>query len=73
MNSEISTSLNIVRTIRAHLAEPDGCRHSIMEIMKQAINFEGLEVTTFQNQNNNGLQSVAGGLIDSAINRQTTN
>ena len=40
MNPEISTSLKIVRPIRAHLAEQQ-CTHDIKQIMKEAINLEG--------------------------------
>ena len=72
MNPEIFTSLKIIRTIRAHLAEQQ-CTHDIKQIMKEAMNFEieGLEVTTFQNQDSK-VQS-AGEPIDIASNRQTTN
>jgi hypothetical protein len=75
INAQIQIGMYILRAINNHLAEPNGCRHTIMEIMKEAVNFEaqvGLDVTSIQNQKSSGVQS-AGELIDIDINRQTTN
>ena len=74
INAQIQIGMYILRAINNHLAEPNGCRHTIMEIMKEAVNFEGqvgLDVTSIQNQNTR-VQS-AGELIDIASNRQRAN
>ena len=60
INAQIQTGMYILRVINNHLAEPNGCRHTIMEIMKEAVNFEaqqGLDVTSIQNQEHNRSQS----------------
>ncbi len=76
INAQIQTGMYILRAINNHLAEPNGCKHTIMEIMKEAMNFEaqeGLVVTTNQNQQDTTTVQSAGEPIDIDINRQTTN
>ena len=40
INAQIQTGMYILRAINNHLAEPNGCSHTTMEIMKEAVNFE---------------------------------
>ena len=50
MNPEICASTRIMKVINKHVDELDGCRHSIVEIMKEA----------FQTENNGGIRPPTG-------------
>jgi hypothetical protein len=40
LNPEVQTSIGMMQTIYKHLQEPEGCKHSLKQIMIEALQLE---------------------------------